>query len=241
MLTLLVDGNSIAHWKFWGTPLEHDGVREVGMIRAFGRFLEHAADRFEADRTVVAFDGPRNWRFEILPSYKMHRPPTKPVLAEQLERLPGCVLAAEVLQRDGMEADDLIAEQVRNEQASEIMIVSLDKDLLQLVDNLACVSAWDPRRNQVYTENEVFERFGVSAHRLPEWLALVGDASDGVPGVPGWGKKYATLGVQASIDRHHLVDRARAGDLPVSSRLQKNLIGFVEHFERSFRLINLLG
>lgn len=242
MRYLLVDGNSVAHWKFWATPLRQDLIgREVGMLHAVQAWLYNTQRELRADHVLVAFDGPNNWRNKVLPSYKMHRPPTKPALAEQLARLPEW-LDAKCVRENGKEGDDVLAEYVRAATGGhEIVVASGDKDLLQLVDDEARVSVYKPKERQLYTEKRVIEDFGTPPYRLAEWLALVGDGSDGVPGVPGWGEKWATVGVAHSVDRQHLLELSAAGRLPVSTRLQKTLANMIDHFERSFRLCNLRG
>lgn len=242
MKYLLVDGNSIAHWQFWRTPLRQEDDREVGMLYAFTQWLNRTVDELRVDNVLVALDGPNNWRNSVLPSYKMHRPVVKAVLSEQIRRLPEW-LDVKTVREDGKEGDDVIAEYVNAATGEhELVIASGDKDLLQLVSDEAQVSAYRPKERLFYREAEVVETFGVPPYRLAEWLALVGDASDGVPGIPGWGEKYATDGVRGSVDRQHLLELATAGNLPgVSTRLQKTLAGMVEHFERSYRLCNLRG
>lgn len=239
MKYLLVDGHSVAHWQFWRTPLRQEHDREVGMLYAVQQWINRTADELGADHVLVALDGPNNWRNKVLPSYKMHRDPVKPVLAEQLRRLPEW-LDCKCVREDGKEGDDVLAEYVSSASGDhEIVIASGDKDLLQLVDDGALVSAYVPRERRVYREADVLEAFGVPPYRLAEWLALVGDASDGVPGVPGWGEKWATVGVAHSVDKEHLLELSAAGRLPVSKRLQQTLVDMREHFERSLTLTRL--
>jgi 5'-3' exonuclease len=92
------------------------------------------------------------------------------------------------------EADDAIASataRFRNDpQVERIVICSPDKDLAQLVSGSRIV-AWDRRRDILYDEAGVREKFGVLPASIPDWLALVGDAADGFPGIPGWGAKSA--------------------------------------------------
>jgi 5'-3' exonuclease len=92
------------------------------------------------------------------------------------------------------EADDALATAALRFQqdpaVSQVVICSPDKDLAQLVsrDRVVC---WDRRRNIIYDEPAVLEKYGVAPHTIPDWLALVGDAADGIPGVPSWGAKSA--------------------------------------------------
>src|SRR3954467_8861714 len=92
---------------------------------------------------------------------------------------------------DGLEADDLLAVAVARarEKGLRVVIASSDKDLMQLVDDH--VVLWDAMRDRVYGEPEVFAKFGVPPAQGRDLLALVGDTSDNVPGVPGVGLKTA--------------------------------------------------
>ena len=93
---------------------------------------------------------------------------------------------------------------------SQVVICSLHKDLAQLVsrDRIVC---WDRRRNIVYDEAAVLEKYGVAPHTIPDLLALVGDAADGIPGVPSWGVKSAATGaLEISPSRSH---SCRVGEL----------------------------
>ena len=90
------------------------------------------------------------------------------------------------------EADDAIAAAAvrfqKDPEVEQVVICSPDKDLTQLVEGNRVVS-WDCRREIVYDEAAVIEKYGVSPESIPDYLALVGDSADGIPGVPGWGAK----------------------------------------------------
>jgi DNA polymerase-1 len=143
----------------------------------------------------VAMDapGPR-LRNALDASYKAHRPPPPEDLIVQLKRSREFVEAygIPIFIADGLEADDLIA--VAAAQAKEkglrVVIASSDKDLMQLVDDER-VMLWDAMRDKVYGVPEVTAKFGVPPEQVRDLLALVGDTSDNVPGVPGVGMKTA--------------------------------------------------
>src|SRR6185436_140660 len=105
--------------------------------------------------------------------------------------------------QEQLEADDLIAVAVQKakEQGLRVVIASSDKDLMQLVDDER-VMMWDAMRNRVFGTPEVIEKFGVPPSQVRDLLALVGDTSDNVPGVPGIGPKTAAelLGQFGSLD-----------------------------------------
>ena len=115
------------------------------------------------------------------------------------------------------EADDALASAVtrfkNNTTVEQIVLCSPDKDLAQLVagNRIVC---WDRRRDIVIDEAGVVEKFGVRPHSIPDWLALVGDAADGYPGIPGWGAK-STSAVLARFEHiEQIPNDAEAWHLP---------------------------
>src|SRR3954469_19421822 len=143
---------------------------------------------------AVAMDSGRDtFRRDIYPEYKAHRPPAPADLASQFQRCEEIVRAFSMacLKQDRVEADDLIATAVRHgrEQSLRTVIVASDKDLMQLVGD--DVLMWDTMRDRVIGPAEVVERFGVEVSQLGDLLALMGDSSDNIPGVPHVGPKTA--------------------------------------------------
>jgi DNA polymerase I len=143
----------------------------------------------------VAMDaeGPR-LRTAIDPRYKAHRPAPPADLVLQMKRSREFVEAYRIpiFSGEGLEADDMLAVAVARarEKGLRVVIASSDKDLMQLVDD-EHVMLWDAMRDKVYGTNEVVAKFGVPPPQLRDLLALVGDTSDNVPGVPGVGPKTA--------------------------------------------------
>jgi DNA polymerase-1 len=143
---------------------------------------------------AVAMDSGRDtFRRDIYAEYKAHRPPAPPDLAGQLARCEEVVRAFDVacFKEPRVEADDLIATAVRRgrEQGLRTVVVAADKDLMQLVG--PDVLLWDTMRDRVMGPAEVTERFGVEVSQLGDLLALMGDSSDNIPGVPHVGPKTA--------------------------------------------------
>jgi DNA polymerase-1 len=157
---------------------------------------------------AVAMDSKgKTFRHEIDPRYKAHRPAAPPDLAHQMARCEEIVRAYNipVFQVDGMEADDLIASVVLRAVAEgfDVVIVTSDKDMMQLVrDGDSRVVLWDSMRDKVFGPAEVEEKWGVKPSQLRDLLALVGDTSDNIPGVPGVGPKTAADLIRAygSVD-----------------------------------------
>ncbi|WP_433931922.1 DNA polymerase I [Sorangium cellulosum] len=143
----------------------------------------------------VAMDpGGKTFRDDLDPRYKAHRPPPPPDLGVQMKRCREIVEAYRIpiFIQEGLEADDLIAVAVARakERGLRVVIASSDKDLMQLVDEDR-VMLWDAMRDKVYGHPEVVAKFGVPPEQVRDLLALVGDTSDNVPGVPGVGLKTA--------------------------------------------------
>ncbi len=142
----------------------------------------------------VAMDSRRaSFRREIYPEYKANRDTPPEDLVRQFPRVAEVVEASAIpiLQQEGMEADDVIATAVRQARKLRlrVVIVSADKDLMQLVGD--DVLMWDSMRDRVVGPIEVLERFGVRVDQVRDLLALMGDTSDNVPGVPSVGPKTA--------------------------------------------------
>ncbi|WP_437762898.1 DNA polymerase I [Sorangium sp. So ce281] len=143
----------------------------------------------------VAMDSPgKTFRDDLDPRYKAHRPPPPPDLGVQMKRCREIVEAYRIpiFIQEGLEADDLVAVAVARarERGLRVVIASSDKDLMQLVDGEQ-VMLWDAMRDKVYGHPEVVAKFGVPPEQVRDLLALVGDTSDNVPGVPGVGLKTA--------------------------------------------------
>jgi DNA polymerase-1 len=143
---------------------------------------------------AVAMDskGP-TFRHGLYSGYKATRSARPPDLAHQMERSREIVEAYRIpiFQRDGVEADDLIATAVRlaTEAGMFVVILGADKDLMQLVSDR--VAMWDTMRDKTYGVPEVVEKFGVPPAQMRDMLALMGDSSDNIPGVPSVGPKTA--------------------------------------------------
>ncbi len=147
---------------------------------------------------VVAMDSRgRTFRHELDVRYKATRPAPPPDLSQQMARVEQIVHAWDVacFARDGFEADDLIASVTARAlgEGWRVVIVSADKDLMQLVrDGDDRIVLWDSMRDRVYGPREVREKLGVAPSQVRDFLALTGDTSDNIPGVPGVGPKTAS-------------------------------------------------
>ena len=199
-------------------------------------------NRMLADRSpvllAVAMDSKTpSFRKAIDPAYKANRPPPPEDLSIQMTRCREIVeaLGIDVWQNDEFEADDLIATGVRLALAEglRVVIVSADKDLMQLVGG--SVVMWDTMRNKVYGPPEVQEKFGVPPHQMRDLLALTGDTSDNIKGVPSVGPKTAAK-LLAQFDT---LEGVLANVDAVKGKLKENLTAHRESAVLSQRLVTL--
>lgn len=171
---------------------------------------------------AVAMDSTTDtFRHVLYPKYKANRPPAPVDLAQQMARCREVaeVYAIPVLQRDGWEADDLIATVVRYARAAGLktIVCTGDKDLHQLVSS--DVTVWDAMRQNVFGPAEVKEKWGVEAGQLRDLLALMGDSSDNVPGVAHVGEKTAAK----LLNEHGTLDGIYANLTAVKGKTQDYL------------------
>jgi DNA polymerase-1 len=170
-----------------------DGV-PVSAVFGFTNMLIKMLNDYDAPYLAVVFDTARkNFRNDIYPEYKANRDETPEDLIPQFPLIREATAAFDIpaLERDGYEADDLIAAYAKLARAEgkKVVIVSSDKDLMQLVGE--GVRMLDPMKGKWIGEDEVMEKFGVTPDKVVDVQALAGDASDNVPGVPGIGVKTA--------------------------------------------------
>ncbi|MBL8784456.1 MAG: hypothetical protein JNJ59_06110 [Deltaproteobacteria bacterium] len=225
-------GHAFRAFHALGSMQAPDG-RPVQAIYGLAGLLKRLVVDERWDYIAVVFDAPddqrRTFRTGLYADYKAHRPERPVDLAIQIPVLRDATRAMGLacLEHPDFEADDCIATIVAQAEAAavETTILSADKDLFQLVSQRTTV--WDAMRGKRYDTAGVVEKLGVPPHLVADYLALVGDASDNVPGVPGIGPKGACtlLGTLGSLDAVY----AALDTLP--PREQKRL---AEHRERAY-------
>jgi DNA polymerase I len=180
-------------------PLSSPGGEPTHAVFGTVNMLERMIRQRRPKLLGVAMDSRTpTFRKQQYPEYKANRPAPPDDLKQQMRRVADVIEAFPLpcLQADGYEADDIIATLVRvaREQSKKVVIVSADKDLMQLVG--PDVVLWDTMREKVIGVEEVEERFGVRVDQVRDVLALTGDTSDNIPGVPSVGPKTATTLLQ---------------------------------------------
>ena len=227
----LVDGTYELFRSFYGTPRKKapDG-REVGATLGLLRSLLSLISRSGATHIACAFDHViESFRNELFPGYKTGEG-VDPDLLDQFSLAEEAVsaLGLVVWPMVEFEADDALASATilfKDETAvDQVVICSPDKDLTQLVSGRRVV-CWDRRRDIVYDEAAVIEKYGVPPVSIPDWLALVGDSADGYPGVPSWGAKSASAVLSRYEHLEAIPDDHRQWGLPAGRalRLAENL------------------
>jgi DNA polymerase-1 len=220
----LVDGSGYIFRAYHALPpfTRKDGT-PVGAVLGFCNILWKLIEDLQAagDSThlAVIFDaGSHTFRNDLYPEYKAHRPPAPEDLIPQFAIIRDATRAFNVpaIEQQGFEADDVIATYVAQarKRGDEVVIVSSDKDLMQLVG--AGVSMLDPIKQRPIGEAEVMEKFGVLPAKVVDVQALAGDSTDNVPGVPGIGVKTAAQLIGEYGDLDTLL--ARAGEIKQPKR-----------------------
>ncbi|MCU0589034.1 MAG: DNA polymerase I [Syntrophobacteraceae bacterium] len=192
----LVDGSAYIYRAFYalGRFSSTRGL-PTQAIYGFATMMAKVMREKRPDYLCVAFDAPGpTFRHERFEAYKATRQSMPEDLVVQIPYIKRLVRLQGIpqLEMQGLEADDLIATLTARalERGLAVIVVSGDKDLLQLVQD-PVVSQWDPQRDRLFTEETVEEKLGVQPSRVRDYLALVGDSSDNIPGVKGVGEKTA--------------------------------------------------
>ncbi len=192
---LLVDGSGYIFRAFYALPpMTGSNGTPVGAVFGFTKMLMRLMKDCRADYFAVIFDAARkNFRNDIYPDYKGTRKETPPELIPQFPLIREAVKVFNVpaIELEGYEADDLIAAYAKQAMAEgmAVTVASSDKDMMQLVAR--GVTLYDPMKQKMIGEAEIKEKFGVSPDKVLDVMALIGDASDNVPGVSGIGSKTA--------------------------------------------------
>ena len=236
---LLVDGSSYLYRAFHALPdLRNRKNEPTGAIHGVLNMLRRLHKDYQADYSACVFDAKgKTFRDELYPDYKAHRPSMPPDLAVQIEPLHACIRAMgwPMLIVDGVEADDVIGTLARQaEQQNMRCIISTgDKDITQLVNPR--ITLVNTMSNEVMDEANVLAKFGVPPERMLDYLMLVGDTADNVPGVEKVGPKTAVKWLTQYGSLDNLVAHADEIKGVVGDNLRKAL----DWFDMSRQLITI--
>ena len=191
----LIDGSAYIYRAYHAiAPLTNKSGLPTHAVYGFTNILLRVLREKAPKFLGIAFDvrGP-NFRHEMYPDYKANRPAMPDDLSCQIPYIKEIVSAHNIacLERQGVEADDLIASAAKKlaAQGHPVIVVSGDKDLLQLVSE--AITVWDPMRDVFMGPDAVQKKYNISPGQLLDFFALMGDSSDNVPGVAGIGPKTA--------------------------------------------------
>jgi len=194
---LLVDAFSLIYRAFYAIPMltAPDG-HQVNAIYGFTKMLRKLCADFPHTHVAVVFDlGAPVRRLKHLPSYKAQRPPTPPSLQEQLPAIRDMLAALRlaIVEMEGEEADDVVATLAVQgaRDGGRALIASSDKDFLQLVGAQIHVIRPDGKQAVLLDADAIVARYGVRPEQVTDYLSLIGDSVDNIPGIPGVGPKTA--------------------------------------------------
>jgi DNA polymerase-1 len=236
----LIDASVFVFRAYYSVPIalvDLDG-NPVNALHGFARFLGDLLERVRPEHIAVAFDESlvSSFRNALFPAYKANREPAPDDLKRQF------LLCREVCRALGVasfssnqyEADDIIGTLATRMRAAgkRVVLVTRDKDLAQLVR--PGDEYWDYISDERFAYEDISERFGVLPERMPCFLAVMGDAVDNIPGVPGVGRKTASMLFRHFESLMHLYD-----DLDRVLKLKMRNAGFVaaqlrDHRESAF-------
>ncbi len=236
----LLDASSYIHRAFHAIRnLSTSGGVPTGAVYGFVQMLLKVLDEAQPSHLAVVYDakGP-TFRHKLYVPYKANRPPLDPALKSQLPLVRQVVTALNLpaVEMEGYEADDLMATLARQATAQgyQVVLVSGDKDLLQLVGPK--VSMWDTMKEIHLGPAEVREKMGVPPEKVVDLQALTGDSTDNIPGVPGVGPKTAVK----LLNEHGDLDSVLAAAPGMKkSKLQENLVAHAESARLSRELARL--
>ncbi len=241
----LIDGSGFIYRAYFAMAYSHkrgmtnpEGL-EVGAVYGFTNMILKMLRDDHIPNMAVIFDAARaNFRNDIYLEYKANRDETPDDLKPQFPLVKEVTAAMDLpaVELEGYEADDLIATYARlaTEAGKKVVIVSSDKDLMQLVNNN--VRMFDPMKKKWIGKEEVVEKFGVLPDRVVDVQSLAGDSSDNIPGVPGIGVKTAAQLITEYGDLDALL--ARAEEIKQPKRREK-LIEHAENARMSRKLVTL--
>jgi DNA polymerase-1 len=239
---LIVDGHAYAYRAFHAIRnLRGPEGRPTNAIYGFIKMLDKLRGALQPAHLMVVWDGGLSpERLAAHPEYKMQRPEMPADLRPQLDELVEYLAAAGVASycADNVEADDYIGCLARRAAAAgwQVVIASADKDFMQLVSPQ--IGLWNPNDKAavIWTREQVVAKAGVAPEQVADWLALMGDAVDNIPGVPGVGPKTAAELLKQFGSVAALLERLAEVK---SEKLRAALQGSVAVVRRNLRLVQL--
>ena len=236
----LIDGSSYLYRAFHAMPpLTTSTGLPTGAVKGVTNMLRNLRKENPDSFYLSVFDAKgKNFRHEIYKDYKANRPPMPEDLREQLSPLKEIcnAMGMPVIEIPGVEADDVIATLavMGSKQGIPMIISSLDKDLMQLVED-PLVKMMNTMNNQIYDVAGVEKKFGVHPEQIIDYLALIGDTSDNIPGVPKVGPKTAVKWLTAYKTLKGIIDNADS----LTGVVGQNFRDSIPNLDRNVELVTL--
>ena len=236
----IIDGSSYLYRAYHAMPpLTSPAGHPTGAIKGVTNMLTTLKKDSEGSPIIVVFDAKgKTFRSDVYSDYKANRPPMPDDLREQLAPLKEICKAIgfPLIEIGGVEADDVIATLVRiaKEKGFKSVISSLDKDLMQLVED-PISTMMNTMTHQIFDEQKVFDKFGVKPNQIRDMLALVGDTSDNIPGVPKVGIKTAAKWLNEFGDIGKIIENAES----IKGKVGENLRSSLGDLDRNIELVSL--
>ena len=234
---ILIDGSSYIYRAFHALPpLSTTAGKPTGATRGFASMLRKLIDIYPGVPMVMVFDakGP-NFRNDFYKDYKSNRPPMPNELRVQIDDIKTLskLFKMNILEIEGVEADDVIATLAKNFNEKKILISSPDKDLTQLVE--ANTIQHNSMTNDFFDAQGVYSKFGVYPNKIAELLAIVGDKSDNIPGITKVGNKTAAKWIEKYGSLDSIIDNAE----DISGVVGENLRNELSNLRRNLFLVSL--
>lgn len=229
-LLVLVDGSSYLFRAFHGLPkLTSRNGEPTGAIHGVISMIRKLSEAYQPSHIAIIFDAPgKTFRHELYDDYKAHRPPIDEDLRVQIKPLMQLIesMGYPLLQVSGVEADDVIGTLAQEAVSNnlQVLISTGDKDLAQLIDGNT--KLLDTMKMQVTDNNNVADKFKVEqlrADQVIDFLALVGDSADNIPGIPKVEPKTAAKWLAEYDNVDNLIDNAEQIKGKVGENLRDNL------------------
>jgi len=239
---LLVDAYSMIYRAYFAIrSLTGPAGQPVNAIYGFTKMLRRLLTEQQPTHAAVVYDlGAPRLRLSILPSYKEQRPPTPPALEVQLPPIRDVLAALRVpvVEREGEEADDIIAALATQaaDAGMATLIASTDKDFCQVVGPLVRLVRTEGKETIFTDTGAVRQRYGLEPAQMVDYFSLIGDSVDNIPGVAGVGPQTATALLQQFGSVEGIL--AAAPGIP-KTKLRAALLGAGEQLQRNRSLIAL--
>ncbi|MDR1928928.1 MAG: hypothetical protein LBQ07_02520 [Endomicrobium sp.] len=193
---LIIDGNTYIYRSYYAIPPFFTAKnQQINAVYGFINLLLKINSKFNPDYFTICFDHPAiTFRKKIFKNYKANRKPIDDALINQIPIIKEGMKALNIniIEAEGYEADDSIATlvEINKNENIQIIIVTGDKDILQLVNDTN-ILIWNDSKNIMYNAKKVIEKYGIAPCQLSDFFALTGDIADNIPGIKGIGKVTA--------------------------------------------------